>query len=45
MVEKMKKCYPSIPIGDPLDPKTLVGPIHNAAGIKIYEYGVKKALE
>jgi len=44
-VEKMKKAYPTIPIGDPLDTKTLVGPLHNKAGIAIYEDGVKRALE
>jgi len=45
MVANMKKCYPSIPIGDPLDPKTLVGPLHNKAGVKIYEDGCKRAIE
>lgn len=44
-VEKMKKAYPSIPIGSPLDRKTLVGPLHNKAGVAIYESGVKRAVE
>lgn len=42
-VAKLKKAYPSIPIGDPLDSKTLVGPLHNKAGVQIYESGVKRA--
>jgi len=44
-VEKLKKAYPSIPIGDPFDSKTLLGPLHNKQGVKIYEDGIKKSVE
>lgn len=39
----MAGAYPSIPIGNPLDSNTLVGPLHNKAGVQTYEYGVNKS--
>lgn len=32
----MVKAYKSVPIGDPMDSKTLMGPMHNQAGIDAY---------
>jgi len=40
-VEKLVKAYPSIPIGDPLDPKTLCGPLHSKMSLDIYEKGLE----
>lgn len=38
---KFKKIYETIQIGDPLDSKTLCGPLHTKAAIKEYEEGIK----
>lgn len=43
--ESLKKAYAYIPIGNPLDAKTLMGPIVNAAALKNYENAVKQAKE
>jgi aldehyde dehydrogenase family 7 protein A1 len=40
VVTKMTKAYPSIPIGDPLDSKTLVGPLHSKMALDIYKNGL-----
>jgi len=40
--EKFISAYKSIPIGDPLDSKTLCGPLHSKAQVKIYEDGLKE---
>lgn len=39
-VEKLVKIYPSIPIGDPLDSKTLCGPLHSQMSVDIYTKGL-----
>lgn len=39
-VEKLLKGYSTIPAGDPLDEKTLLGPVHNAAAVKEFEDGI-----
>ncbi|MSR28824.1 MAG: aldehyde dehydrogenase family protein [Phycisphaerales bacterium] len=33
LVDRLKKAYASIPIGDPLDPKTLMGPLIDARAV------------
>mmetsp|Transcript_68530 Transcript_68530/g.95284 ORF Transcript_68530/g.95284 Transcript_68530/m.95284 type:complete len:194 (+) Transcript_68530:509-1090(+) len=38
----MTKAYPSIPIGDPLDGKSLVGPLHSKMGVDIYKNGLEE---
>jgi aldehyde dehydrogenase family 7 protein A1 len=43
--EMLLKAYPSIPIGDPLDSKTLVGPLHYKHGVKEYVDNLKKIEE
>jgi len=40
--EKLVKVYPTISIGNPLDAKTLCGPLHNKAAVKIYTDGLKE---
>jgi aldehyde dehydrogenase family 7 protein A1 len=40
IVSKLVKTYPSIPIGDPLDSKTLCGPLHSKNSVKIYTDGL-----
>jgi aldehyde dehydrogenase family 7 protein A1 len=40
--EKLVKVYPTISIGNPLDSKTLCGPLHNKAAVKIYTDGLKE---
>jgi len=42
VVEKLVKAYPSIPIGDPLDSKTLCGPLHSKNSVKIYTQGLEE---
>lgn len=39
-VEKLVKIYPSINIGDPLDSKTLCGPLHSQMSVDIYTNGL-----
>jgi len=36
----MVKAYSSIPIGDPLDANTLMGPLHTKDAIREYEEGL-----
>ena len=40
-VAKLVKIYPSIPIGDPLDEKTLCGPLHSQMSVDIYTKGLE----
>jgi len=42
VVDKLVKAYPSIPIGDPLDSKTLCGPLHSKNSVKIYLNGLEE---
>ena len=41
----LKSAYPSIPIGSPFDSKTLLGPVHNKAAVKIFEDAIKRSVE
>jgi aldehyde dehydrogenase (NAD+) len=45
MKEKLIKAYGSIPIGDPLDPSVLMGPLVNAKAVEEMEEALKVALE
>jgi aldehyde dehydrogenase family 7 protein A1 len=42
IVQKLVKTYPSIPIGDPLDSKTLCGPLHCQMSVDIYTKGIEE---
>ena len=35
-VSQLVKAYGSVPIGNPLLPGTLMGPLHNAAAVKVF---------
>ena len=41
-VARMVKAYSSVVIGDPMDPKTLMGPMHNEIGVRGYTEGLEK---
>lgn len=41
-VARMVKAYKTVTIGDPMDSKTLMGPLHNSNGIRDYTEGLKK---
>jgi len=43
LIERLSAAYRSIRIGDPLDEKTLVGPLINAHAIDSFEHAVAKA--
>ncbi|EGR30325.1 hypothetical protein IMG5_134990 [Ichthyophthirius multifiliis] len=45
MKEKLVKAYSSVVIGDPLDSKTLCGPLHSTNQISIFERGLKDIQE
>jgi len=38
----MVKAYKSVAIGDPMDPRTLMGPMHNENGLRDYVQGLEK---
>ncbi len=42
LVERLRKAYESVPIGDPTDPKTLCGPLHNKMAVDIFTNGVEE---
>ena len=44
-VARMVKSYANVVIGDPMDSKTLMGPMHNSNGIRDYTEGLKKIKE
>jgi len=44
-VARLIKTYNQVKIGDPLDSKTLIGPLHTQQSVKNYVEGVKKAQE
>ncbi len=44
-VESLKKAYSSVPIGDPLDGKTLMGPLVDEAAVKAYKNAIELAKE
>ena len=41
--EKLKKAYSSLPIGDPLDAKTLVGPLIHEGAVKAFQEALESA--
>jgi len=41
----MVAAYPTVKIGDPSDPATLMGPLHNAAGVKQYVDGLAEIVK
>ena len=42
VVQKLVKAYPTIEIGDPLDPKTLCGPLHRKEAVREYLEGIEE---
>jgi aldehyde dehydrogenase (NAD+) len=44
-IKKMVTNYEKVRIGDPLDPKTLMGPLIDEGAVKDYEDAIKAALE
>ncbi|HJV21859.1 MAG TPA: aldehyde dehydrogenase family protein [Holophagaceae bacterium] len=43
-VEKLKKAYASLPIGSPLEPGILVGPLIDDQAVKDYEHAISEAV-
>lgn len=41
-VARMVKSYANVKIGNPMDSETLMGPMHNANGLRDYTEGLKK---
>jgi len=41
----MVKTYPTIKVGDPAHPDTLMGPLHSKAGVKNYVDGLKEIVK
>lgn len=39
-LQKLSDAYGCVPIGDPLDPATLVGPLHTPAAVSLYERAI-----
>src|SRR5271154_6259496 len=39
-LEKLSNAYSHVPIGDPLDPATLVGPLHTTAAVSLYAQAI-----
>lgn len=44
-VARLVKAYAQLPMGSPLDPKTLVGPVHNQRAVDTYHATLAKAAE
>jgi len=44
-VSKFTTAYASVPIGDPLDPKTLMGPVHTKSAVAEYTEGIATVLK
>ncbi|XP_022094228.1 alpha-aminoadipic semialdehyde dehydrogenase-like [Acanthaster planci] len=44
VLEKLKKAYSQVRIGDPLDENTLYGPMHSQQGVEIYQNAIQNAL-
>jgi len=42
VVSKLVNAYPTIAIGDPLDPKTLCGPLHRKESVREYLEGIEE---
>jgi len=45
LVKKLTAAYRSVPIGDPLDPKTLMGPLVNRAAVETMEKAIAAAVK
>ncbi|XP_054713553.1 alpha-aminoadipic semialdehyde dehydrogenase-like [Uloborus diversus] len=43
VVDRLKKAYPKIRIGDPLEPGTLYGPMHSKQGVELYSKTLEDA--
>jgi aldehyde dehydrogenase family 7 protein A1 len=41
-ISRLKKAYSQVQIGDPLDSKTLCGPLHTRNAVKQYQEGIEK---
>eukprot|EP00003_Mantamonas_plastica_P030410 TRINITY_DN7541_c0_g1_i1.p1 TRINITY_DN7541_c0_g1~~TRINITY_DN7541_c0_g1_i1.p1 ORF type:complete len:438 (+),score=162.53 TRINITY_DN7541_c0_g1_i1:49-1362(+) len=44
-LEKLVAGYAKLPMGDPLEEGTLVGPVHNENAVKLYENAIEKITE
>jgi len=44
LVPRLVQAYGTLPYGDPLDSKTLVGPLHSPKGVELFESTVAEAL-
>jgi aldehyde dehydrogenase family 7 protein A1 len=45
IVERLKKAYAQVKIGDPLDDGTLYGPLHSRQGVELYKKAIEAAQE
>jgi len=45
MLDRLEKAYRSVPIGDPLEDGTLMGPLIGPAGVEAYQAALAKAYE
>ncbi|EGG19189.1 aldehyde dehydrogenase [Cavenderia fasciculata] len=45
VLERLKKAYSTVKIGDPLVEGTLVGPLHTAAAVKEYTEGIEEIIK
>lgn len=47
MLSRLVKAYKSVMdrVGDPLDERTLYGPLHTADGVKLFQETVEKAVK
>ncbi len=43
VVERLKKAYSQLKVGDPLDQETLYGPLHTAKSVELYLKAVEEA--
>ncbi|WP_411016254.1 aldehyde dehydrogenase family protein, partial [Salmonella sp. s51884] len=43
VVERLKRAYSQLRIGDPLDETTLYGPVHSEQGVAVYRGAVEAA--
>src|ERR1700753_3132909 len=44
-LERLKAAYAKVPIGDPLNPSTLLGPLHSEAAKNVYHSAVSNVLQ
>lgn len=45
VVDRLKKAYTKIRIGDPIEPGTLYGPMHTKQGVELYLKAIEEAKE